>query len=144
MIFLFVIPGLRGDRELRPAADDRRAGHGVPAAERPLILDAAVRGHSVHRQLRRPGRRLRRRLDWLRAPVDGSTARAVVLQYRRPVRRLLLDLRGDQLPGHDHHDAGAGDDVLAHAAPGLGEPRDLAPDRRRDAVHRRGPVHGPA
>ena len=27
-------PGLRRDRELRPAADDRRAGHGVPAPER--------------------------------------------------------------------------------------------------------------
>ena len=39
-------PGLRRDRELRPAADDRRAGHGVPAPERALLLDAADRRRS--------------------------------------------------------------------------------------------------
>ena len=35
-------PGLRGAGELRPAADDRRAGHGVPAPERAVVLDAAA------------------------------------------------------------------------------------------------------
>ena len=36
-------PGLRGARELRHPADDRRAGHGVPAPERALVLAAADR-----------------------------------------------------------------------------------------------------
>ena len=38
-------PGLRGAGELRAAADDRRAGHGVPAPERAVVLDAAGRRH---------------------------------------------------------------------------------------------------
>ena len=36
-------PGLRRAGELRAAAHDRRAGHGVPAAERAVVLDAARR-----------------------------------------------------------------------------------------------------
>ena len=36
-------PGLRRARELRHPADDRRAGHGVPAPERAVVLDAADR-----------------------------------------------------------------------------------------------------
>ena len=43
MIFLFIIPILAGLRELRRAAPDRRAGHGVPADQRPVVLDAAAR-----------------------------------------------------------------------------------------------------
>ena len=43
LIFLFIIPVFAGHRELRPAADDRRAGHGVPAPERAVVLDAADR-----------------------------------------------------------------------------------------------------
>src|SRR5262249_19784862 len=42
-----------------------------------------------------------------------------------------------QLPGHDHHDARARDDVLAHAAPRVGELHDLAAGRARDTVYRR-------
>ena len=136
-------PGLRRDRELRPAADDRRAGHGLPAPQRAQLLDAAAGRAALHRQLPRPGRRLRRRLDRLRAALDRGAAGAVVLQPRRPVRRRLLDRDRAQLPGHDHHHAGAGDDLLADAAAGLGQPLDLAAGRRRDAVHRRRPVHGP-
>ena len=41
LIFLFVIPVFAGPGELRAAADDRRPGHGVPAPERALVLDAA-------------------------------------------------------------------------------------------------------
>ena len=48
-----------------------------------------------------------------------------------------------ELPGHDHHHARAGNELLAHAAAGLGEPLDLAARRRGDAVHRRRAVHGP-
>ena len=36
-------PGVRGPRELRRAADARRARHGLPAAERALVLAAADR-----------------------------------------------------------------------------------------------------
>ena len=36
-------PGVRRAGELRAAADDRRAGHGVPAAERAVVLAAADR-----------------------------------------------------------------------------------------------------
>ena len=136
-------PGLRRDRQLRAAADDRRPGHGLPAPQRAQLLDAAAGRPALHRQLPRPGRRLRRRLDRLRAALDRRPARAVVLQPRRPVRGRLLDRDRAQLPGHDHHHAGAGDDLLADAAAGLGQPLDLAAGRRRDPVHRRRPVHGP-
>ena len=47
-------PGLRRDRELRPAADDRGAGHGVPAPQRAQLLAAADRRGAVPRQLLRP------------------------------------------------------------------------------------------
>ena len=78
------------------------------------------------------------------APLStGRSAGAVVLQPRRAVRRRLLDRDRAQLPGHDHHHACARDDLLAHAAAGLGQPLDLAAGRRRDPVHRRRPVHGP-
>ena len=43
MIFLFVIPGFAGARQLRHPADDRRRRHGVPEAERALVLAAADR-----------------------------------------------------------------------------------------------------
>ena len=42
MIFLFVIPMLAGFGELRRAAPDRRAGHGLPADQRAVVLDAAA------------------------------------------------------------------------------------------------------
>ena len=80
-------PGLRRDRQLRPAADDRRPGHGLPAPQRAQLLDAAARRPALHRQLPGPGRRLRRRLDRLRAALHRGPAGAVVLQPRRPVRR---------------------------------------------------------
>ena len=78
------------------------------------------------------------------APLStGAPLGPVVLQPRRAVRRRLVDRDRAQLPGHDHHHACARNDLLAHAAAGLGEPLDLAAGRRRDAVHRRRPVHGP-
>ena len=51
----------------------------------------------------------------------------------RAVRRRVVDRDRAELPGHDHHHARARDDVLAHAAAGLGEPLDLAARRRGDA-----------
>ena len=43
LIFLFVIPVFAGPGELRAPAHDRRAGHGVPAPERAVLLAAADR-----------------------------------------------------------------------------------------------------
>ena len=72
------------------------------------------------------------------APLSvAPAARDDLLQHGRAVGRRELDHDRPQLPGHDHHDARAGDDVLAHAAPRLGELHDLAARRDRDAVHRR-------
>ena len=43
MVFLFVVPMMAGLAQLLPAADDRRARHGLPAPERALLLAAAGR-----------------------------------------------------------------------------------------------------
>src|SRR5205807_2469668 len=74
---------------------------------------------------------------FVRAARRAPAARPGVLQHGRPVGGRVVDHDRAQLPGHDHHDAGAGDDLLAHAATGLGELHDVAPRRDRDAVHRR-------
>ena len=129
--------GLRRHRELRDPADDRRAGHGVPAPERPLVLAAPDRRRDDAVELPRAGRRVRERLDVLRAALHGPAARQRVLQHGRPVGWDVVDHDGAQLPRHDHHDAGAGHDVLAHAASRLGQLHDVAARRARDAVHRR-------
>ena len=72
------------------------------------------------------------------APLrDRPAAGAGVLQHGRPVGGRVVDHDRAQLPGHDHHHARAGDDLLAHAAARLGELHDLAAGRDRDAVHRR-------
>ena len=68
-------PGVRRARELRDPADDRRAGHGVPAPERALVLAAADRRLHDAAQLPRPGRRVRDRLDGLRAVIQRPAAR---------------------------------------------------------------------
>ena len=49
----------------------------------------------------------------------------------------VVDRDRAELPGHDHHDARARHDVLAHAAARLGELHDLAARRDRHPVHRR-------
>ena len=46
MIFLVIVPILAGLRQLPRAADDRRARHGVPAAERALVLAVPARRRS--------------------------------------------------------------------------------------------------
>ena len=143
MIFVFVIPVFAGIANyvlpLMIGAPDMA----FPRLNALSFWMLPIAGPALHRQLPRPGRRLRRRLDRLRAALHRGPAGPVVLQPRRPVRRRLLDRHRAQLPGHDHHHAGAGDDLLADAAAGLGQPLDLAAGRRRDPVHRRRPVHGP-
>src|SRR5665213_3470170 len=78
-------PGLRGTRELRAAADDRGAGHGVPAPERALVLAPADRRPDDPRLLLRPRRLVRLRLDGLRAALDDGADRAGLLHLRRAV-----------------------------------------------------------
>ena len=54
-------PRLRGSRELRDPVDARRARHGVPAAERALLLAAADRRGHVRGEHGRPRRAVRDR-----------------------------------------------------------------------------------
>ena len=66
MVFFVGMPFFAGSGELSGPADDRRARHGVPAAERIRFLDHAVRRDSAVLQLYRgrgPGR------SWHRADV---------------------------------------------------------------------------
>ena len=138
-------PDLRGARELRAPADDRRARHGVPAPERAQLLAAAGGGRDDDGELPGAGRRrLQHRLDGLRAAVRQRAAGPAVLHDRRAVRGHLVDHDGAQLHRHDHHDARARHDVLAHAAARVGELHDVAAGRDRDAVRRRLAVPGAA
>ena len=66
MIFLFIIPMPGGLRELRRPAPDRRAGHGLPADQRAVVLDAAAGRHPAVPRLRHRRRRAGR-LDELHA-----------------------------------------------------------------------------
>ena len=137
-------PGLRRAGELRPAADDRRAGHGLPAPERAVVLDAADRRHDDDGVVLRPRRLVRHGLDGLRAALDRRADRPAVLHHRRAVRGRVVDRDGAELPGDDHHHARAGHELLAHAAAGVGELLDLAAGRHRHAVRRRVAVLRPA
>ena len=160
-------------RQLDRAADDRRAGHGVPAHEQHLVLAAAglVRAAAdLAVRRRRAGRaRRRRRLDDLCAALDLRPSRPGG-RFRDPVaasRRRLVDPRRDQLHHHDlqharaRHDAAqdaavrvvdAGDRVPAAAVAAGARRRDHhAADRpqfRHHLLHRRrrrrsGPVPAP-
>ena len=101
------LPGadLRGHRQLRDPADAGRAGHGLPAPQRPQLLDAAARRHHV------PGRlllrQLQQRLDGLPDAVGAVAVRPDDVLARHPARRRLVDRHGRQLPGHHRDDARA-------------------------------------
>ena len=132
-------------RQLDRAADDRRAGHGVPAHEQHLVLAAAglVRAAAdLGLRRRRAGRaRRRRRLDHLRAAVhlrpSGPGGR-----FRHPVaahRRRLVDPRRHQLHHHHLQHARARHDAAQDAAVRVGRARHRVPAaavaagaRRRD------------
>ena len=66
-------PGVRGPCELRRAADARRARHGVPAAERAVVLAAADRRHHADGLVPRARRPAGGRLDGLRVALDAPT-----------------------------------------------------------------------
>ena len=130
-------PRLRGHRELRHPADDRGAGHGVPPAQRTVLLDAAHRRGADDRLLLRARGRVRDRVDRLRPALHPDAHRPAVLHPRGPVRGRLVHRHRAQLPGHDHHHARARHELLAHAAHGVGQLHHLAAGGDRHALHRR-------
>ena len=81
MIFLFVVPGDGRVRQLLRAADDRRTGHGVPAAQRAFVLAAA----------RRRDRLLR---DALLPPAGGRLVELPAAVEHRSTRRAAARTRG--------------------------------------------------
>ena len=101
MIFLVVMPTLVGLRQLPRAAHDRRARHGVPAAERDELLALPVRRPAPALQLPR-GRRAGRRLVQLRAaqrdavharrrgPTTGSSRSSSSASARSPAAINLI------------------------------------------------------
>ena len=76
-------PGLRRDRQLRDPADDRRAGHGLPAPERALVLAAADRRDHDGLELPRPRRR-RSRPAGRTTRRSPSTSRSATPSSRWP------------------------------------------------------------
>ena len=130
MIFLFIIPMFAGLANYVVPLMIGAPDMAFPQAERAQLLAAADRRHHLPRQLPRPWRRLRCRLDRLRPVVHRGSGGAIVLQHRRAVRGCIFDRDRAQLPGHDHHDESPRDESLADAAARLGQPFDLA-DRRR-------------
>ena len=104
-------PDPGGLRELHRAAPGRRAGHGLPADQRAVVLDAAARRDPALPRLRDRWRG-RGRLDELRAVVGGPAAllgrlRAGPVDRVARAGRHELDPRRHQLPRHDLQDAGA-------------------------------------
>ncbi|CAA9377484.1 MAG: Cytochrome c oxidase polypeptide I, partial [uncultured Pseudonocardia sp.] len=121
-------------RQLHPAAADRRARRGVPAAQRVLLLAVPVRQPDGALQLPHPGRRRRLRLVRLRPAV-----RAALLPRRRCD---AVVLRADRVrarhdPGRGQHGddgrlpAGAGHDDVPDADLLLEHLRHLDPHPRR-------------
>ena len=81
-------PDAGGPRQLRRAADDRGAGHGVPADQRPVVLDAAARRHAAAGRL--PDARAARR------PPAGRATRPCPrrpAEVARPRARICGSLR---------------------------------------------------
>ncbi len=120
-------------RQLVRAADDRRAGHGVPAHEQHLVLAAAGRVRAagpVAVRRRRAGRaRRRHRLDDLRAAVDLGPPRPGD-GLRHPVDpsgRRLVDPRRHQLHHHHLQHARARHDAAQDAAVRVVDPGDGVP-----------------
>ena len=120
-------------RQLDRAADDRRAGHGVPAHEQHLVLAAAglVRAAAdLDVRRRRAGRaRRRRRLDDLCAALDHRPS-GPGGRLRHPVaasRRRVVDPRRDQLHHHHLQHARARHDAAQDAAVRVVDPGDRVP-----------------
>ena len=105
-------PDPRRLRQLPRAADDRGAGHGVPAPQRPLVLALRPRRHRPLAELVREGRRGARGLvvvpDALgELPVGEPRPRPGLLDPQHPHPHALVAAGGDQLHRHDPQHARA-------------------------------------
>ena len=123
-------PDPRGVRELHGPADDRRARHGVPAPERPVVLAARDgRDRLLHVALLRAADR---RLDDVRAAVGqrlpARRRRRRVDPADPPDRRQHRDRR-DQLRRDDPQHAHARHELGPHAAVRLVDPDLQLPGR---------------
>ena len=140
-----VLPGDAGDdrrvRQLVRAADDRLAGHGVPAHEQYFVLAAGtVLPAAADLRLCRRARRRRRRLDGLSAALGRDLSPRAVGRHGdllAPSRRRVLDPRRHQLHHHDLQYAGAGHDAAPHAAVRVVDPGDGVPPAAGAAGARR-------
>ena len=103
-----------GPGELHRAAPAGRGGHGLPAHQRAVLLDARGRRHPHRERLRL--RRRAHRLDALRAALhDRAGAGRGPAAARSRGARLQLHLRCHQLHRHHLQDARAGHGPAAHA-----------------------------
>ena len=138
-------PDPRRLRELHRPAPDRRAGHGVPAHQRAVVLDAAAGRDPALLGLRH--RRDRGgRLDELQPAGPGPAARrgrvrAGPVDRRARAHRHELDPGRHQLPRHDLQDARAGHDPVPDADHGLDRARDVGPRADGHAGHHERPDH---
>ncbi len=123
MVFLFIIPAIPAALgQLRPAADARRQGRRLPAAEPAQLL------HLCHRRGVRavgPGR-------WAASTPAGPSTRPTARPRTAPVTimtagrvrpRLLVDPHRPQLHRHDPQAARARHELVPHAAVPLGHVR---------------------
>ncbi len=115
------LPGRGADprrlRQLHGAADDRGAGHGLPAAERTVVLALPVRRNRPLHELFCEGRARQDGLDDLPPAVGSPGRRGRRPPHSFPAHPLDRLARGrDQLPGDHPPHAHAWDDVDAPAA----------------------------
>ena len=117
MVFLVIMPLAAALRELPAAAPDRRAGRGVPAAQRVQLLVLALR-RALLQHVVVPRRRRRRRLVQLRPEqrcAVHARARHRLLHHGPADHRHRLHRVRGQPDHHGRQHAGAGHDLLQDA-----------------------------
>ena len=127
MIFFVIIPLLTGSlRQLPDPADDRRAGHGLPAPEHAGLLvhggrpSSDLPGFFAEGGGPASGWTAYPPLSTIESAAPGQHERADLLAPGADLRRGVLDDGRRQLRDDHRQDAGAGDDLLPHAAVDLG------------------------
>ncbi len=138
--------GGRRVRQLRRAAPDRRARHGVPQAQHGELLGLLHRRRGDVLELLRPGRRRQLRLDVVPATVGNRDHRADRVVARHGVPDHVVAPRLGELHRHDLPAARQGAVVHAPAVLRLGAARDLVPAPARLPAARGGgghAAHGP-